>query len=359
MHDTMREGAMMVPCYDPLDEALDQLAPYGIELRNGNFNHAPMVAEALCALGRPEVVLPWIERYRQRMQPRPAAAEAPIDAAHWQDELGRRERFVAWSELFAAALTGREWREVLDLWAARLAPGIAAAATHGVIRVGHAVRGLAAGETAPRRRELADALASWAASYAELPSSETIAARHLPPRDAIALVPVVSAERRRPGNIVAALTRLAELPEFAPAIDLAELDGDADARLVELADLFARVYLANAHNIPTAIAFIHGVTSLTALGNIAPHVSEPTVRRLLRYGWQTGCGLYACFGGETAYSRTIDAADDDIDKLADRAVANGDEHVIKFTEACLARHAVAPSPAFPACVASALSIVAR
>ncbi|HVB17230.1 MAG TPA: hypothetical protein VNF04_11885, partial [Stellaceae bacterium] len=53
--------------YEPLDEALDRLRPYGSELANGNFNHAPMVAEALCALGRPEAVLPWIERYRPRM----------------------------------------------------------------------------------------------------------------------------------------------------------------------------------------------------------------------------------------------------------------------------------------------------
>ncbi len=62
---------MRAPCYAPLDEALEVLAPYGIELKNGNSNHAPMVAEALCAMGRPDAVMPWIARYRERMLTRP------------------------------------------------------------------------------------------------------------------------------------------------------------------------------------------------------------------------------------------------------------------------------------------------
>ena len=53
--------------YTTLDDALDTISPYGIELKNGNSNHAPMVAEALCAMGRPEAVMPWIARYRERM----------------------------------------------------------------------------------------------------------------------------------------------------------------------------------------------------------------------------------------------------------------------------------------------------
>ncbi|HTV90441.1 MAG TPA: questin oxidase family protein [Stellaceae bacterium] len=348
---------MPIVSYETLDAALDRLAGCGPALANGNFNHAPMVAEALCALGRPEAVLPWIERYRPRIAPRQAFGEA-IDAARWRHELGRRERFAAWGRFFAGALDTDEWRSVLDLWAARLAPGVSAAATHGAIRVGHAARGLAERETSPRRRELADALASWAASYAELPSGEFPGAAGLSPREALARVPVVPPNRRRPGNIVAALARLAEFPDFAPAIGLAALDGDIAARLAELTELFARVYLANARSIATVIAFIHGVTSLAAIGNIAAHVAEATAGALLRYGWQAGCGLYACFAGDTPFATDV-AEIGDAESLVERAVANGDEHVIKFAEACLQRHRVSPSPAYPACVAHALGSVAR
>src|SRR5947199_5137443 len=148
---------MTVLAYDPLDEALDRLSGSGPGLANGNFNHAPMVAEALCALGRPEAVIPWIERYRDRLVPREPAGER-IDGREWRAALGRRDCFTAWSEFFAEQLREAAWRDVLDRWLQRLAPGVSAAATHGAIRVGHAVRALATGETPQRRRELAEAL---------------------------------------------------------------------------------------------------------------------------------------------------------------------------------------------------------
>src|SRR5579863_1349391 len=157
---------MPLPAYGPLDEALDRLAAYGSDLSNGNTNHAPMVAEALCALGRPEAVLPWVERYRPRMLPRPVATD-PIPAERWREALGRRDCFAEWCGFFAASLRDADWRAVLVMWAGRLAPGTAGAATHGVIRVGHAVRGLAVEETPQRRRELGDALALWASTYRE------------------------------------------------------------------------------------------------------------------------------------------------------------------------------------------------
>lgn len=346
---------MLLPAYGVLDEALERLAPYGSELTSGNTNHAPMVAEALCALGRPEAVLPWVERYRPRMSPRPAAGE-PIPEEGWRAALGRRDRVADWGGFFADALREADWRRVLALWAGRLAPGISAAATHGVIRVGHAVRGLAAGETPPRRRELGDALALWASTYSELPSANGAAGR-MPLRDALLRVAIVPPAQRRPGNIVAALGRLGEFPDFAPTIDLIDLDGSVDARLAELCELFARVYLANVHNVPTAIAFIHGVTSLAAAGHIAPYLDDATARSLLRYGWQAGCGLYACYGGETPFAQEVAGNGEAAADLIDRALANGDEHVIKFTEACLSRHRLAPSPAFPAAASGVLTAI--
>ncbi len=137
---------MRAASYVSLDDALEMLAPYGIELKNGNSNHAPMVAEALCALGRPDAVMPWITRYRERMVPRPLAG-GRLRREDWRSALGERVRFADWSAFFSEELHEAPWREVLDRWMGRLAPGFCAAATHGVIRVGHAARSLAAGET--------------------------------------------------------------------------------------------------------------------------------------------------------------------------------------------------------------------
>jgi Questin oxidase-like len=347
---------MPVPSYTALDDALDTIADSGIDLKNGNSNHAPMVAEALCALGRPEVVMPWLSRYRERMAPRPPAG--PRVAGEWRHALGQRERFADWAEFFATELSEAPWRRVLDRWAERLAPGFCAAATHGPIRVGHAARALADRETPARRRELADALAGWAATYRELPTSDD-GAGTMRPRRAIAEVPILPPARRRAGNIVAGLAGLDEFLEFRPAIGLLDASGEIAPLFAELTDTFARVFLANAHNIPTAIAFIHGLTSLAALGNLVPHLEEATTRKAVRYAWQAGCGLYACYAGGAALPEIIETDEIGSAELAARAVANGDEHVIKFTEACLGRDAVAPSPAYPAAIAHLLGIVRR
>ena len=124
------------------------------------------------------------------------------------------------------------------------------------------------------------------------------------PRQAIAQVPLVPPGRRRAGNIVAALAALGDFPEFYPVIGMIDAEGPLAPLIADLTEMFARVYLANAHDIPTAIAFIHAVTSHAALGNIVPHVGEATARIALRHAWQCGCGLYACYGGGTADGRS-------------------------------------------------------
>ena len=344
--------------YTTLDEALDTISPYGIELKNGNSNHAPMVAEALCAMGRREAVMPWIARYRERMSPRSPARDR-IRREAWRAALGQRERFADWSEFFRDELGEAPWHDVLERWVGNLASGFCAAATHGVIRVGHAVRGLSAGETPSRVRELADALAGWAATWQELPASDASANGTMRPRQAIARVPIVPPDKRFAGNIVAGLGALDGFPEFVPVIGLLDTGGEIRTLVAELTDVFARVYLANARNIPTVIAFIHGVTSHAALGNIAPHVDDVSARSALRYAWQTGCALYACYGTGTAMPDDLEPSDETKEGLIDRAVANGDEHVIKFTEACLSRYDLDPSPAYFAAADHVTGIIRR
>src|SRR5271163_2714609 len=195
------------PLYTTLDDALDAISPYGIELTNGNSNHAPMVAEALCAMGRPEAVMPWIARYRERMSPR-APARDRVRQDEWRTALGWRERFADWSAFFRDKLEEAPWHDVLDRWVGNLASGFCGAATHGVIRVGHAVRGLSTGETPARMHELADALAGWAATWQELPAGDPAANGTMKPRQAIARVPIVPPDKRLTGNIVAALRAL-------------------------------------------------------------------------------------------------------------------------------------------------------
>jgi hypothetical protein len=344
------------PDYESFDELLRVLAPYGPDLRNGNTNHAPMAVEALCALGRSDAALPWLERYRREMLPMPARRER-IGDSDWKAALGRTERAADWSEFFREELANAPWRAVVDRWVGRLAPALCASAAHGVIRVGHAVRALAHGETPERVRELADAFASWAFAYQLLPTASAAGPKAFPASEAIARVPIVPAERRRfSGTIVSALEGLDAFPEFAPAIDLLELEPDPAAQLADLTELFARVYLANARDLLTCIVFVHGVTSVSALGHLLPHLSPAHQRAGLRFAWQTGAALYAAFG-RALPAREVDPPKESTEALVARAVAHGDEHVIKLAEACVARNAIRPHPAYLAAIESALELL--
>ncbi len=329
---------MRAPDYAPLDDALDLLAESGPDLRNGMTNHAPMAVEALCALGRADAVPGWLAHYRAELLPWPAP-RATISDATWPAALGRLERAGDWRAYFAGAVAAAPWREVLATWTARLAPGFCAAATHGIIRVGHAARSLAVAETPARRRELGDAFAAWAYAYQTLPTAP-FAGRPRPPRQALAQVAMVPpAARRFSGTITSSLEALADFPPFAPVIGQLDVDDDPARLLPPLAEVFARAYLANAHDLLTAIVFIHGVTSVVALGHVLPALAPPQQRAAVRFAWQSGCGLYAAFATAPPLDGPAAAPRESAATIADRAVAHGDEHAIKFAEACIGLHA--------------------
>ena len=55
----------------------------------------------------------------------------------------------------------------------------------------------------------------------------------------------------------------------------------------------------------------------------------------------------------------IEPCKQDEDRLVERAIVNGDQHVIKFTEACLRRHSLGPSPVYFAAVDHVLGMIPR
>jgi hypothetical protein len=339
--------------YARMDEALERLRPYGPDLLNGFTNHAPMAVEALSALGRADAVLPWVERYRQSLAPRPARRER-IPPDGWRAALGRTDRTADWHDFFVERLREAPWRDVLARWTAELAPAVSASATHGVIRVAHAVRSLGQAETPARLDELAEGLGYWAACHRTLPTSAGSGPRSRA-ADAIQRVSVVPpAARRFEGSIDSSLDGLVERPEFGPVIDLLDVDAPLGETLSDLSETFARVYLGNARDVLTTIVFVHAVTSIAAVRSLAPYLAPGPGRDAVRYAWQAGCALYATFAsGPPAKAGAIEPPREDAATLVDLAIANGDEHAIKLTEACLREHALRPSPAYLAAASHA------
>jgi Questin oxidase-like len=327
-----------------IDEALDIIHRTGPDLVNGNSNHGPMVAEALCTLGRPDAVLPWIEGYKNRFQDRPQP-HAPISAGGWREALGERGRSADWVAFFDRQLAEAPWPAVLQGWVPHLAPGLMAAATHGLIRTGHAVRSLAAGETPQRLHELAEGLGYWAASYQVLPGRPSGGHSRGSPRQAVQSVGRIHGGDFDPrGAIVQQLKGLDDHPEFATAIDLVDTAGDLSRYISELTETFAGIYLAN----PTGlIAFVHAVTAPSALRLLAPYLTDADARLAARYAWQACAGIYAWYSTTPPPSpASFTPPTETFEALIDRAVAAGGAHTIKFTEACLREYALNPQPVY-------------
>ena len=327
-----------------IDEALEMLHHTGPDLRGGNSNHAPMVAETLLTLGRPDAVIPWIEGYQSRFQDHPPLRH-PISPTDWREALGDDQRSADWVAFFDRALAEAPWQSVLRDWVPPLVPGLMAAATHGLIRTGHAVRSLAVRVTPPRLHELAEGLGNWAATYQGLPGKPSGDQHRYPPAEAVRQVKRVHGPDFDPrGSIVQQIKGLDEVPEFGDVVTLVDTSGDLSRFISELTATFAGIYLAN----PTGlIAFVHAVTAPSALRLIVPYLAEADARLAARYAWQACAGIYAWYATTPAPAPgTFTPPTEDIETLIDRAVAARGAHSIKFTEACLREYALNPQPVY-------------
>jgi hypothetical protein len=325
-----------------MEDALALLAETGPEYHGGLANHGPMAAEALVALERFDAVVPWVTRYRPRLDVHPTGSRPIRD--DWREALGIRGRVADWSAFFGREVKERPWREVLATWVPRLSPGMIAAAFHGVIRTAHAARSLAAEETPARRGELGEGLAYWAANYHPLPEAREGAQAGRRPSQALPDVAAVpAADQQTRGNITDRLQPVERFGPFAAAADLVDAKGDGSAFISDLTETFAGVFLAS---VPpgSLITFIHGVTGPSAVRLLLPHLDPAARAAALRYAWQGAAAFYSGFSGKAPAAsgdRVPERAD-----LVDRAIATGDEHAIKFTEACLREHAVNPKPVY-------------
>ncbi len=334
----------MTNCLDEAYAILEETAPeYG---PLGLSNHGPMAVEALAALGREDAILPWLDNYARHLDPRRPSRQ-PVDPGDWQGLLGHVDRHADLAAFFSAELAKASWEEVVGEWARRLAPGLAGGALHGLLRACHAVRAIRQEDNALRRQELAQGLAYWAACYTKLPGDADGSGRQQAAAALAGVALLPQEQRSEHGLITVALVALATFPPFPAVVNAIDVGSrPAPEILSDLTETFANVYLANAT--PTnLIALIHMVTGPSAVRLLLPLVDETTAQHLLAYAWQAGCALYSAFA--TTHVRPQIAQPPPVaDELIDRAIDNGDEHAIKFTEACLREEAVRPLPIFRA-----------
>jgi hypothetical protein len=343
---------------DPLDDALTAFAatapefgPYGLS------NHGPMAAEVLGQLGHPEAIDAWVKEYSARLDVAPPPAEKPLSEADWPIALGRAESFPAWLALFETELADRPMAAVTGEWVPRLVPGTIGAAAHGLIRTAHGLRAFGGAETPPRRVEVATGLAYWAAQYQELPGPPLLIG-HQDVDQALADLPYLDEDEETSqafliSDVVARMADIAD--EFEQGVSSLGPGGDAEAVIDALAVGGARAYLRNVDD-GNAIGLLHAVTAPLALELVLPWLAVEDHDAALAYAWQGVASLHVAYDVE----RHGDGTPDDQppptkEALIAGALASGDAHALKLTEAALRCHARTNEPAllFAAADASA------
>ncbi len=317
---------------DRVDRALARIHAHADEDDRGFTSHAPMVVDALVALDRADRIEPFLDAYL------PAFAE--IDPARDPVEAAAR----TWIEAHGAA---DDWATVLDAELRSLAPSVFSAATHGLIRAAHATRMLAEHDNAVRRHELARALAYWRATEASLPGEPGSAAEpDLTADRLIADLVVVPNEQRNFGLFTEGVKVLPEHAPFGETVSRLvvpdRVDGDGVSALT-------RAMLGPYFESPLLrIAYVHTITAPSSIRLVAPHVSQTTLRALYRYGVQSVAALHAIskLPTDTTVDDEVRVLAGDVEALASRAADTLEEHVIKFTEACLRERAASGDARF-------------
>jgi Questin oxidase-like len=318
---------------EALDDALTVFAATAPNYGSlGLANHGPMASEALAHLGRYDAIPGWVAQYRARLDVAPPPAR-PLTEDEWPAALGRADRFPAWLALFEREIADRPVAAVVGEWAPRLLPGSVGAATHGLIRTGHALRGLGHADTPPRRLEVANGLAFWASSYRELPGPPVLIG-HEGVADALADLPYLPEDAPLPlliSDRVAAVTDIAD--EFEQAVASLGWTGSAVDLLDQLAGGGALAYLRNA-DAGGAFGLLHAVTSPLACELVLPWLAQEDRDAALGYVWQAAAALHVAYDIDRLAPVPADMPPS-TDVLVESAVASGDEHAIKLTEAAL------------------------
>jgi hypothetical protein len=331
------------------DEALERLRGTGGEVAGGVApNHGPMAAEALVALGRDDIVVAWADRYRRQLDAMPPAS-SPVTSGGWAQALGATHRFGDWAAFFRAQLAEAPWPVVFGEWIGRLLPATPSAGAHGLIRTAHALRALAAAETALRLEELGVALAYWAAYYRRLPGTPRLAGV-LDLGAALQRIPLFLSGQPRPGMPRDVYLRVMQAHgrEFSEAVDgAAEPASVADA-LSSLTEAGARLYLANASRQP--LVLLHTVTVRAALRLLLPHLPAGLHKTALAYVWQNVAATAAAYADESPPERDHWPPHEP-SVVIEHSIATDDPHGLKFAEACIREHRLNPQPAYLAAAA--------
>ncbi len=312
-----------------LAQLLTEAEAYDPEYGGGLCNHLPMALIALDQMGATPGRLneyrgthvSWLEMLPERQS---AAAGA------WPFRKADHAAFRDLQADFRQRIAREGWETVLRKMLPELAPGLSAAAFHGLIRT-------AMGVIARHEGEIAAGLAYWAAHWQRLGIVLGAPAENVPVADPLALLERVRGDPRcafdpnqAPSRIDDALLAVGALDGFHDVIHW--LDAER-CKLADLARAAGALYGATGD-----FTALHTLTGTQAAAVLLHYAQEPKV--LLPWLWQGVTAAYIAIGRPAMPEYDAMEAWRSADvpawpELLRNAVAQEDEHAVKLCYSAL------------------------
>lgn len=317
---------MLNPSLGQLLEDAQRFAPsYG----GGLSNHLPMTLIALNALGADSAVLAsHALRYAKRLEPQ-HRGDMQIDAARFERHLGDWSAHLSYKEFFAKAIVQNGFEQTLAAWWPQLAPGIAGAGFHGLIRLAYGIGAKFAPEEASGLAYLASAYTPLIDNGSPIPAGFETASVTLE-----RLRAAFAGHRIDAGLIMEELRLATEEPQFYPNVRMPLLDtAQACVQLRgDLARQAVRIYLADPN-----FNSLHLVTATHALEEVLDHLPEAMHARTLAHFWVAFCAGYVGIGAP-APADVPSTGEVNWQPAIDVALNTPNDHTIKMVHTCRAQY---------------------
>ena len=327
------------------------MTDYASEFERTFSNHAPMALTALAGIGgSPARLESFFAYYRDYKKLPPfAPPREPLDAATWDSALGQRAREPDLRAFFRAEIARLGVAPALRLYLPRLAPGVAASAFHGLMRLAYALL-----RESPE--DVAVALAYWSATFLPLRPATGAPPLTDDPAEVLARTAAIPALRglKLHELLWQNMRDAAAEPDFAPVVDWLAIDART---LPRIAATGLTLFAATQH-----FAALHVVTGAHWLRIVEPYADRATFDALLRHFWQGICGLVGELGFPTlpdpatlAAWRRLDAPD--WPRLHAVAAESFDEHDISLAFSAFEEDKVYSDPLYRVVLARRLGLI--
>jgi hypothetical protein len=316
--------ALRVECAQARGEAelqrlLAECREFSGEFPDFLANHLPMVLVAMHRLGGSDERLnAFFATYRDSNRlPPPPVCVTPIAREDWYASLGDRARESDYVAFFRAEVAHIGARGAVARYLPGLLPGLAASATHGLMR-------LAYGVFRDDPEEIAIALGYWAATYLELGVTGNAAPVTDDPAEVLLRMRPVASFRYVETELDLLwhfMRAMAAKPEFRPVGDWLAIGPGTAGRMREAS---LALYAGTMD-----FCALHAVTGCHWLRMLRPATPDPGLA--LRYFWQAIASLYPKIGfPELPSSEALDgwrrAPCPDWPEIEAAAVGSDDEH---------------------------------